>query len=259
MAQRFPQHLTKLRTLSGLSQRQLASRARVSPSACCRWEKGEVAPRRGHVETLDRVLGAEGRLIQTWQRDTAGGTLPPWMQDLQRLQEEATLIESISPGLVNGLLQSESYARFVFRHGQPLMTGEEISRLVAARCQRYDRLRRKNDPDVTAVFPQTALTCVAEEIRVEQAEHLLSLLEGGKVRVHIVPEGSLLVGVIAPLFMVRLFDGSRAASSDMNTGIVMHEDDGEPNGFERLSELVKRAMGAALPVDQSVRMLKEMI
>ncbi|WP_179819975.1 helix-turn-helix domain-containing protein [Nocardiopsis aegyptia] len=256
MTQRFPQHLTKLRVLSGLSQRQLASRARVSPSACCRWEKGEVVPRRGHVENLDRVLNAEGRLIKTWQRDTTDGSLPSFMQDAGLLQAEAITIDFVSPVLVSGLAQCPSYARIVFREANPTLPGAAIERLVTARCARLAYLRKRNNPMVTAVFPESALTWPPEAVRREQAEHLLALMDDERMRIHLVPSGSVLVGVTSPLFLVKLVDGGRAASSDHVSGNVIIEDSED---FERLSELVKRALGASLPEGQSRKVLEDLL
>ncbi|GAA3743446.1 helix-turn-helix domain-containing protein [Salinactinospora qingdaonensis] len=252
----FPSEVVKFREQAGLTQRQLSSRIRSSTSSLCRWERGEVTPRREHVERLDEALGASGQLLRTWQAQTSGSSLPPWMRDAGRLQEEAASIDCISPVLVPGLLQSPAYAWLVFREGRPLSTDSEIARLVALRCERYESLRHRNDPWITAVFPQTALSGVTDEVRVEQVRHLLSLTDSGRVSVHLVPEGTLLVGVTSPLLMVRLLNGGSAASSDHVCGNVIHDNDGED--WDRLTELAKRAFAAALPPRQSRRILEEM-
>lgn len=251
----FPAQITKWRELRGLTQRQLAARIGTSSSSLCRWESGENTPKRDHVEKLDELLQASGRLLKVWETQTSGSSLPPWMQDLWRLKEEAVHIEFLSPVLVPGLLQSPGYARIVFEHGQPLAGPAEIADLVSMRCARYDRLRERNDPEIVAVFPHSALTCVPDEVRREQAAHLVSLGRRGRVRLHLVPEGSALIGITSPLLLCRLVDGSRAASSDHVSGNVLYD---ETIGFDRLAELVKRALGSALPLEQSMEVLERL-
>ncbi|WP_150244996.1 helix-turn-helix domain-containing protein [Nocardiopsis quinghaiensis] len=253
MMQPFPAQITKWRDLRGLTQRQLAARLGTSSSSLCRWESGENTPKRDHVEKLDELLQASGRLLKVWETQTVGSSLPTWMRDLWQLKEEAVHIEFLSPVLVPGFLQSPGYARIVFEHGQPLATPSEIDHLVSMRCARYERLRERNDPEVVAVFPHSALTCVPDEVRREQASHLVSLARSGRVRTHLVPEGSALIGITSPLLLCRLVDGSRVASSDHVSGNVLYD---EGTGFDRLSELVKRALGSAFPPEQSVQVLK---
>jgi transcriptional regulator with XRE-family HTH domain len=249
----FPAQITKWRELRGLTQRQLATRLGTSSSSLCRWESGENTPKRDHVEKLDELLQASGRLLKVWETQTVGSSLPPWMRDLWQLKEEAVYIEFLSPVLVPGFLQSPGYARIVFEHGQPLAPPAEIDHLVSMRCARYERLRERNDPEVVAVFPHSALTCVSDDVRREQAAHLVSLAGSGRIRIHLVPEGAALIGITSPLLLCRLVDGSRFASSDHVSGNVLYD---EGNGFDRLSELVKRALGSALPPEQSVQVLK---
>jgi hypothetical protein len=155
--------------------------------------------------------------------------------------------------LVSGILQSPLYAREVFREGQPLAGPDEWDRLAHMRSERFSQLP---DLHVTAVFPVFGLTCFPDEVRREQAAHLLNLIDTGRVTVLLVPEGSLLVGIISPLLMFRLKDGTTVASSDNATGNVIHE---PTEGFERLAELVKRALTVALPAKQSRKILEEML
>ncbi|MGC4986619.1 helix-turn-helix domain-containing protein [Streptomyces sp. DT193] len=68
-----PQHrlgyvIRELREARGLSMRKLATETFVSHSKVQRWENGERPPGdRGEVELIDRVLGADGLLIELWQ------------------------------------------------------------------------------------------------------------------------------------------------------------------------------------------------
>ena len=251
----FPSALKRLREVSGLSLNQLADRARVSTSALSRWERGEATPKRDNAEMLDKSLDAKGDLLKTWTSQTSGSTLPLWMQDAARLEEEAVSIEYISPVLVPGLLQSPQYAEVVFRHGQPLAPQTEIARLAEARTGRYGHLKRSRSPWVSAVFPASALTGFPRNVRVSQAKHLLKLIADDDVTVHVVPEGTVLIGITSPVVMVRLPGGGRAGSSDHISGNVVLDDH---VAWDRLDELAKRAFGLGLPTQQSYALLEEL-
>ncbi|MFE6305402.1 Scr1 family TA system antitoxin-like transcriptional regulator [Nocardiopsis sp. NPDC057823] len=255
-AKQFPARLAKARELAGLTQRQLAARAGTSSASVSRWEAGKTTPQRDNVQILDDAVKAYGALLKAWVGDREGAGLPAYMRDLGRLEELARLIELVSPLLVPGLLQSPSYTRLIFEEGLLSETGADLEELVALRCGRYEKLRSTNDPKVVAVFPETALTLVPEEVRVEQARHLVELTDTGRVRVHLVPSGSLLLGVTSMLLVFHMHDGGTAVSSDHVDGNVVYADS---DGYPRLQGLVKQALGAALPAGQSRKVLEELL
>ena len=253
--QNFGSYLTSERKRAGYTLRKLANKARSSASTLSRWENNHNVPARDDVAKLDKALDLRGVLVKRWEGFTSPSTLLPWMQDAGKLEEAASLIEYVSPVLVPGLLQSPGYAQIVFQEGQPLSSPTGVQRLVSLRCGRYEQLRVRNEPAISAVFPVSALSCVPAAVRFEQVEHLLSLIENGRVSVHLVPEGSALIGITSPMLMVRLEEGGKAASADHLTGNVVY---GESDDFDRLSELVKRAFAIALPTPQSRKMLEEL-
>ncbi len=255
MEQEFGAILAHERNQAGHTLRKLASLVNCSASTLSRWENGHVTPMRDDVERVDEALDVNGRLVSAWEFATSGG-LPPWMHDMGRLEEAAETIELISPHVVPGLLQSSRYLRLVMREGLHPGSPEEIERLVTLRSARYQYLVSKNDPDVVAVFPVTALTCVPDDVRKEQVAHLLSVSRREKVMVHLVPEGSILVGVTSMLLMFHLRDGGKAASADHVRGNVFYQ---ETTGYDRLHGLVKRALGSALPTAQSREVLEKLL
>jgi transcriptional regulator with XRE-family HTH domain len=252
--QTFGAYLQYERKQAGRTLRELAKVSGLAASTLSRWENNKVSPARADVVKLDKGLKADGRILANWELATSIG-FPPWMKNVSRLEEAAHLIELISPLLVPGLLQSPRYARMVFE--ESLMDGApgDLERRVALRCGRYTQLRNQNDPRITAVLPITALTCVPEAVRTEQVAHLLSLIDSGRVRIHSVPEGSILVGVTSMLLMFHLRDGGKVAASDHVDGATIYED---KRSYDRLHGLVKHAMGYALPPMQSRKVLEEL-
>ncbi|MET9795996.1 helix-turn-helix domain-containing protein [Nocardiopsis alba] len=252
--QTFGDYLREEREQAGLTLRDLAKVSGLAPSTLSRWENGRVTPSRADVVKADQGLRSNGRLVSNWEIATSIG-FPPWMKNVNRLEEAAKLIELISPHLVPGLLQAPQYARAVFHEGQHQGTSSEIDRLVALRCGRYEQLRNQSAPRITSVFPMTSLTCVPDSVRREQVERLLALSDDEQVTIHLVPDGTALLGVVSMLLMFHLRDGGQAAVSDHVDGATLYED---KRNYTRLHGLVKQALGCALPARQSRAALEQL-
>ncbi|WP_435110663.1 helix-turn-helix domain-containing protein [Nocardiopsis synnemataformans] len=251
----FPSLLTTFRDFSGRTQKQLAFDIGTSPASVSRWEAGKFTPSVETAETLDRMLKADGRLLKAWRKKTSGTELPVWQLNVARLQEQAVAIDYLLPTLVPGLLQCESYARLVFKDGQPLASDADVDHWTNGRCSRLKVLREHHhNPLVTAVFPHSALACTPDQVRREQAAHLLQLMDGGKVEVHLLPPGVFMLGVTAPVQLFRLFDGGVAVSSDYIAGNVILESDSHP----RMETLVRKGLASALPARESRQLLREL-
>ncbi|WP_150239661.1 helix-turn-helix domain-containing protein [Nocardiopsis quinghaiensis] len=252
----FTAMLCKLRELSGLTQTEVASDLGKVASSVSRWENGEVFPRRATVEALDRLLDGRGQLVRAWQTETSGSPVPIWMRSAGSAEDKAVSIDTVTVSVVPGLVQSHAYARLVFRSGRPTASQEDIERLAQLRVGRFDALVAKNDPFVTAVFPESALRWVSDEVRVDQVKRLLSLVDRGKFHVHMIPVGSLVLDLVAPVQLYRLPDGSVIAASDHGAGNLVYE---KPAHMERISSLVRDALARSLPVDHSVKLLESLL
>lgn len=248
----FSDVLTKFRELNGLSQKQLAHRVHTSVASASRWTNGHALPQLPMAEKLDDALGAGGKLLAAWRQATAGTALPEWARSLANIDAEARTVQVVSPVIVPGYLQSPSYATAVFRTGLSLATDEEIAGLTKLRTERLDQLPGLR---VTAVFPVTALTGMEETIRREQAAHLLDLIGSGRVVVHLVPEGSILVEPPSTMMAFRLHSGELVITSDNPDGNVIHA----AHSHERLHALMTDALAVALPARHSLDALRELV
>lgn len=130
------------------------------------------------------------------------------------------------------------YARYALAEGRPADPMQVIDELVKVRCSQLSRLDR--GLRVFATFPETGLTGVPFAARKEQSLHLLDLVASDRVRVNMVPSGSILAGVTSPFQIYRLRDGSRVATSEHTNGtIVVHD----TRGVQRLQDLARAALG----------------
>ncbi|GHC77220.1 hypothetical protein GCM10007079_14230 [Nocardiopsis terrae] len=202
---------------------------------------------------MDKAVTAKGKLFAAWRTAAGGSAFPDWGVDVAELEGASLAVEWVSPlSVVPGLLQSPKYARLVFEEGQPFFPEKELDRLAKLRCERLEQLP---DLRVTAVFPVSALTSAPQDERAEQSAHLLRLMDTGRVRVLLIPEGTLLVSLPSPLMVFRLRDGSTVATSEHATGNIVYREGG---GLPRLLELVKRFMQSALPHRESRNVLEKL-
>lgn len=248
----FAETLVKYREVAGLTQQQLAKRSNTGHSSVNRWEKGSTVPKRGNAESLDKALEAKGELLSAWRAVTTGNGLPEWARDVEAIERAARRLSIATPALVPGMLHSPEYARAVFTAGQPDTSAEEIERLVSMRCGRLSELPNLQ---VTAVFPLAAVAHMPAGVRAAQAAHLLEWVKSGRVRVQVIPEGSLVLVPAAPLMLYRLRSGESAIVSDHADGIVMHD----VESGERLSGQITAALAAALPESLSIEALRSLL
>ncbi|OLT30729.1 hypothetical protein BJF83_24545 [Nocardiopsis sp. CNR-923] len=200
---------------------------------------------------MDRELGYRGQLLRAWQTAKTGSPLPPWAHDIAELEQRAQRIELVSPHVVPGLLQSPGYMELIMRRN--FLTPASIGHLLKARAKRYEVLAANGDPDITSVFPVTAITLVPDTVRREQAARLVELIDTKHVEVHLIPQEDLLVGLMSPLMMFYLAEGGEIAASEHVRGAIIY---GEMEEYDRLHDRIKAALGRALPPARSRRFLE---
>ncbi len=232
-------------TLSGMTQKSLSARSRVSQASLSRYLSGKTRPSRPAVDALDAALGTDGLLLEAW-KSSVNEELPPFLRDVDYLEREATRIDLVSPVVVPGLLWSPGYAEAVYRAGRKVV---DVERLARMRSNKLGQISAA----VAAVFPVTALTCVPEPVRTEQVEHLLNLPE--RVAVHLLPEGTLLMGIPGPMMLFRLHDGQEIVAADQLEGNQVYND----ALLGRARELLRDALSVSLPPMISMQRLREMV
>jgi hypothetical protein len=98
------------------------------------------------AEQLDGLLEAEGALSEALKYMPEVDMVPRRAEEFLGCEQETVVISSYQNQVVPGLLQTEAYARAVFRSRIPAYDADEVERLVAARIGRQEILRRKEAP-----------------------------------------------------------------------------------------------------------------
>ncbi|MEV0090108.1 helix-turn-helix transcriptional regulator [Streptomyces sp. NPDC050738] len=176
--------LRRLREEAGLSQEQLGGCVFCTGSLVGQVETARRVPTRDFSERVDAALGTEGQLARL-----AGlvlrSQLPSWFQQYAEMEAKAAYISTFQAQLVDGLLQTEAYARAVLG----VLTEDNIDARVEARMERQRILLREDPPLMWVVLSEAVLhqQIGGREVMRDQLAHLLSFQESRWVNVQVLP------------------------------------------------------------------------
>jgi transcriptional regulator with XRE-family HTH domain len=125
------------RESAGLTQPEFGAAIGYGEELVSSVERMRRIPRPEYLEKADEVLNAGGK-IEALKKDLADVRYPKKVRDVKRLEAEAVEICSYNNSVIDGLLQTEPYARAVFGSRRPPLTEEELARQVTARMARQD-------------------------------------------------------------------------------------------------------------------------
>ncbi|MEW1722729.1 helix-turn-helix transcriptional regulator [Streptomyces sp. NPDC093109] len=169
------------RMAEGLSQPEFGVAIGYGENQVYKVEAGKRIPRPEFLDKADKVLKAGGR-IAAMKQDVAEARYPKKVRDVKKLEAEAVELGSYNNSVIDGLLQTEAYARAVFGTRRPLFTVEELERRVTARMARQAIIdATKAQPVFSFVLCEATLRrpVGGRMVMRQQLEHLL---EVGKLR-----------------------------------------------------------------------------
>ncbi|MEU6757086.1 helix-turn-helix transcriptional regulator [Streptomyces sp. NPDC046685] len=176
------------RERAGMSQAELGEPLFVSGSFIGQLEAGT---RRMHLEyaiKIDEILGTGGFFTRNCEA-AAKSKYPDHFAAAAEAEALATEIREYAPQLIPGLLQTEAYAREVFRAYHPTATEETIDELVANRLARASLLNDPTKPLFWCVLDETVLrrpgdnpTVLAKGLR-----HIARLMRTHRVIMQVLP------------------------------------------------------------------------
>ncbi|MFF8813881.1 helix-turn-helix domain-containing protein [Streptomyces pactum] len=198
------------REAAGLKQAELGAAIGYGEELVSAVERGRRIPRPEFLDKADEVLGAGGK-IAAMKKDVAEARYPKNVRDLKKLEGEAVELGSYNNSVINGLLQTEEYARAVLSMRRPVFTEEELERRLAARMARQEILARSAAPPLFNFVQCESTLRRAIGGRMVLRGQLQRLLEVGRLRnvdLQVLPlsreENS---GLDGPFRLLRLRDG----------------------------------------------------
>lgn len=105
------------------------------------------------------------------------------------MEQKARLIQQFALSLVPGLLQTEGYARAVFRAYLPNHTVEELDREVVIRTERAQILTGPTSPVIWTLLDEAVLRreVGGPQVMAEQLHKIADMAEAGRLRLHVLP------------------------------------------------------------------------
>ncbi|WP_228973557.1 helix-turn-helix transcriptional regulator [Streptomyces sp. DH12] len=184
----FGKQLKIFRTLAGLSQVEFGERLGYSEALVASVEQGRRIPTEHFIEKADEVLGAKG-ILAARKEEVARVRYPSFFRDAARVEAQAVELHFYDTHVVNGLFQTEEYARAVFGMRRPLLDEETIEQRVAARLARQEILSRGSAPLMSSVIEESVLRrpVGGGAVHRGQLEQLLLLGQKRNVELQVMP------------------------------------------------------------------------
>ncbi|MDX3228819.1 helix-turn-helix transcriptional regulator [Streptomyces sp. ME19-01-6] len=186
--QYFAAVLRILREHAGLTQEQLGELMHYTGSAVSAVETCAKPPTDDFVEAAEKALDAGGLL-----RSAIGflrlERYPEYFQGFVQLEQEALSVSSYCTQVIDGLLQTEEYARALLRCNYPPFEEGKLEQLVGARMDRKALFDRKPMALTHTVLEEAALRRMigGSEIMRAQLHHLIECAERPNVTIQVMP------------------------------------------------------------------------
>lgn len=187
----FGAMLRYYRERAGLTRQELARHISKSVSLIQAIELGQRAATADVTADLERVLAADGALLRL--RDEMGDGLsyqvfPAWFQDWALKEAEALTLRWFEPLVVPGLLQTEDYARAIFRTRFRITAGQ-IDEQVAARMKRQEILAREDPPALWVILDEWVLRrpVGGRHVMQEQVSRLIAAVQQPHIMIEVIP------------------------------------------------------------------------
>ncbi|MCY0929185.1 helix-turn-helix transcriptional regulator [Streptomyces sp. H27-H1] len=179
-------------------------------------EAGKRIPRPEYLDRADEVLRAGGK-IASMKADMEQVRYPKKVRDLKNREGRAVEIGTYNNHNIYGLLQTEEYARALFRTSRPAYTPDEMERMVSGRMARQSVFQRSPAPALSFVQEEVTLLRPIGGTMVlrRQLEHLLEVIQLPNIEFQVMPtireDHAGMEGLIE---LLKFADGSAAGRAE---------------------------------------------
>ncbi|MFJ4912615.1 helix-turn-helix domain-containing protein [Streptomyces sp. NPDC088726] len=205
------------RETAGLRAAELGEAIGYGENLVYKVEAGTRIAKPEFLDRTDEALGAKGK-IAAMKKDVAEARYPKKVRDLAKLEADAVELGSYDTDVVDGLLQTEAYARALYRERRPAFTEEQVEGLVAARMARQAIFERRPAPLLTFVQEEATLRrpTGGKMVLRRQLEHLLELSMLRHVEIQVMPtETEEHAGLAGSHRVFKLTDGTAVGLNEV--------------------------------------------
>ncbi|MDF3291112.1 helix-turn-helix domain-containing protein [Streptomyces silvisoli] len=246
-----------LRLRAGLTQAQLGKKVGYSESQIRSIESGRRTPKPDLLVRFEELFKVPG-VFTSVADELLKEPHPSWFQPFADVEAEAVARCAYDCQLINGLLQTEAYARAVHEEHRPALDDGEIEVRVAARMARQRLLTRVPAPSLSFVLEEVLLQrpIGGERVMREQLERLVEVAQMRHVELQVMPtERTGHAGLEGPLLLVEPPDQEmRAYLEVQNTGRLITD---RPT-VSKIAQRYAILRSQALTPDESVSFIKQL-
>jgi hypothetical protein len=185
----FGRQVRKERLAAGWTLAELGQRTGYDPAHLSRIESGKRPATEVFARLCDQVFPHRaGWFSEFYEESRTWIATPPWFRSYVSHEQRATTLRNWFPSLLDGLLQTEDYARVILSVG-PGVTEDEVSDRLAARMKRQAILARDDPPAAWFLVDEAALhRCVGSPaVMAAQMAHLVAVARLPSVTIQVVP------------------------------------------------------------------------
>lgn len=240
----------RLREAAGFKQAELAALVNVSRAYIGHVELGKTRCRLDFAKRLDNALRADGEIITAWNKlleSIRSAKYAAYFVNFPKAESTASLIRVYETHIVNGLFQTEAYAKSIVQDTDLLTT----------RLNRQKQVMSEPAPKMFVVLEESVLhrQVGTREVMREQLEYLLELSERPGVRLQVLPI-VYVEDARAAFTIATQADRSEAAYLVTGTGGVTSAD---PNDLANLHERFASLQAEALSVRDTRALIRRVI
>ncbi|PWI41119.1 transcriptional regulator [Streptomyces sp. ICBB 8177] len=252
----FGEELKRLRETAGLTQQDLGQRVFCSGSYIGQFEAAIRKPQLDLARRFDTELGAGGIFERMCKRLIDREPWENYFTGVAELQGLATTICEYGAQLIPGLLQTEGYARGLFRACQPFQSEREEDEFVQNRMARRQIFEQPTPPELWEILDESALRRpVGSDLDMaEQLDHLVALIEARKVVVQVIPFSARAHALQSGALMLMTFDDAPPvayAEGVFNGQLLDH-----PHQVRRCQAVFDFARAAAMCPEESLALIR---
>ncbi|GAA2623144.1 helix-turn-helix transcriptional regulator [Streptomyces axinellae] len=223
--QKYGEELRRRRLAAGLTQQELAEMVVCSHTLISHIEAGRRLPQPDDARRLDQALGTDG-WFERWLLDLERRYIS-YFAEVAELEKSAAEIRLFASMLVPGLLQTEDYARAVYRAYKTNFTLEEVDQLVVNRLDRARILSNPTSPVVWALLDEAVIRrpVGGGPAMAKQLLHVADTAESGRIRLHVLPFCSGAHALMEGVLTLMKFEDSTpvAYTESIVTGNLMDD------------------------------------
>jgi hypothetical protein len=185
----FGRQVRKERMAAGWTLAEFGQRTGYDPAHLSRIESGKRPATEVFARLCDEAFPhRSGWFSEFYEESRTWIATPPWFRNYVGHEQRAATLRSWFPSLLDGLVQTEDYARVILSVG-PGVTEDEVSAWLAARMKRQAILTREDPPAAWFLVDEAALRrCVGSpQVMAAQMAHVVAVARLPNVTVQVVP------------------------------------------------------------------------